>query len=498
MTKRIGIIGAGWTGVGCLVQLREAGYEVDVFEVHDDVGGTWHRDNNYAGLQIHAFAGQIEYADFPLPSNIDRDSRIPSDAVFSYLRSYAKSKSVYKHIRFRKKIVKIKFGSPTRSTYLIVRDLETGDEEEAKYDYVVFTPGYTQRDLPDFEGKDVFRGQVVHALAANAEFLREPIKENKNIVVVGGSKTAADFICYFDSKGYKVSWVYRLNYWFFHWDKLNTVQRKQVGLLRRLLRYIGFVLGTAGAMSKWPLLGFWTLRLWGLVHTFGEKHNDFERMRLGSLTAEEMKTLRRYAESYGRKGEIERLNETDVQLTDGRRIPADLVICCTGSTISLKAMPVIELDGEVLDLKEQREIYRHRVIPAIPTVVFTAFYPFSTGTVNGLSWGNWLKGYIGMNPSLDYLKANVTTRSTSIFSDGPILGGNSKGLVLQLGEEGFAAMLKSGELAKATLNQHRLGMVKGFFGEPLTFNFPLADEKEEMRINQEKNSREQTELSIKH
>ena len=47
---RIAIIGAGFSGMGAIIKLREAGYtDITCFEKAEELGGTW-RDNTYPGL----------------------------------------------------------------------------------------------------------------------------------------------------------------------------------------------------------------------------------------------------------------------------------------------------------------------------------------------------------------------------------------------------------------------------------------------------------------
>ena len=49
-TPRIAIVGAGLSGIGAVIALRQAGYtDLTVYEKADKIGGTW-RDNRYPGL----------------------------------------------------------------------------------------------------------------------------------------------------------------------------------------------------------------------------------------------------------------------------------------------------------------------------------------------------------------------------------------------------------------------------------------------------------------
>ena len=77
-SKKIAIIGAGWLGIGCLRILKDQGYDIDIYEKNDDIGGVWHPSNNYADLKIHQPASAVEYFDLPLPSHIDKSEKISS------------------------------------------------------------------------------------------------------------------------------------------------------------------------------------------------------------------------------------------------------------------------------------------------------------------------------------------------------------------------------------------------------------------------------------
>ena len=119
--KKIAIIGAGWTGLGCLRVLREY-HQVDVYEQKNDIGGTWHPDNCYSRLKIHTPAMTIEYSDFPFPRHIDRFERITSSQVFFYLRDYCTYHNLYQHIAFNHSAKKIFYNTLSRKSRILLTE----------------------------------------------------------------------------------------------------------------------------------------------------------------------------------------------------------------------------------------------------------------------------------------------------------------------------------------------------------------------------------------
>ena len=65
--QRIAIIGAGISGIGAVIKLREAGYtDLTVYEKADRIGGTW-RDNHYPGLSCDVPSYWYSYSFEPNP-----------------------------------------------------------------------------------------------------------------------------------------------------------------------------------------------------------------------------------------------------------------------------------------------------------------------------------------------------------------------------------------------------------------------------------------------
>ena len=92
----------------------------------------------------------------------------------------------------------------------------------------------------------------------------------------------------------------------------------------------------------------------------------------------QMRILKLYYQDNAIEAGIEKFVEDGIILKDGRKLLADVVICCTGSRASKVAID-LEIDNEVYIPDDIKEVYRSRVIPDIPNLIFTAYHQFSMG-----------------------------------------------------------------------------------------------------------------------
>src|ERR1051325_515295 len=94
----IAVIGAGFSGLGMAIRLREAGYEgFVVLERADDVGGTW-RDNTYPGCACDVPSHLYSFSFAPNPDWSHRFSRQPE--IWQYLKRCARDHDLLGRIRF--------------------------------------------------------------------------------------------------------------------------------------------------------------------------------------------------------------------------------------------------------------------------------------------------------------------------------------------------------------------------------------------------------------
>ena len=124
-TPRIAIVGAGLSGIGAVIALRQAGYtDLTVYEKADKIGGTW-RDNRYPGLSCDVPSYWYSYSFEPNPDWSYRFSYGPE--IFKYVEHVAKKYDVMSIVNINSPVTEMTYLGPngdsrqraTKSRFLI-------------------------------------------------------------------------------------------------------------------------------------------------------------------------------------------------------------------------------------------------------------------------------------------------------------------------------------------------------------------------------------------
>ncbi|CAN0881218.1 Probable flavin-containing monooxygenase 1 [Linum grandiflorum] len=208
-SSKIGIIGAGVSGIAAMKQL--AHYEPVVFEASNYLGGVW-KSCSYSSTKLQTPRKNYEFADFPWPNRDDPTS--PSYVeILDYLTSYAQRFDLLKYVHFNTKVVEIKyFGRQTTPSpeygdllpghpvwKVAVRTNDSESIQWYEFEMVVVCTGKFGdvakiREFPTNRGPEVFKGKVMHSMdycKLNKEEATELMK-GKNVAIVGFKKSALD------------------------------------------------------------------------------------------------------------------------------------------------------------------------------------------------------------------------------------------------------------------------------------------------------------------
>lgn len=157
----------------------------------------------------------LEYSDFPMEEkrfSVKEGEHIPGKVLHEYFHAYAENFGILEKTRFGAKVVSCELVE-CRTWVVTYAKNEEKDGEEAlqvsvKGRKLVLATGSTSQEyLPTFKGMERFKGQHFHS--KETSWRKGDMEKAKNIVVVGGSKSAADAVYMNASEGRHVDWVIR-------------------------------------------------------------------------------------------------------------------------------------------------------------------------------------------------------------------------------------------------------------------------------------------------
>jgi cation diffusion facilitator CzcD-associated flavoprotein CzcO len=180
---RIAIVGAGFSGLGMAMKLRQEG-ELDfvVLERASDIGGTW-RDNTYPGCRCDVPSHLYSFSFAPNPNWSSTFS--PQPEILDYLRDCADRYGVMPHIRFDCELVAADWDDDAQ-----LWRIETS-QGELTADVVIAAQGPLSDPItPDLPGLESFEGTTFHS----ARWDHEHELAGERVAVIGTGASAIQFV----------------------------------------------------------------------------------------------------------------------------------------------------------------------------------------------------------------------------------------------------------------------------------------------------------------
>ncbi|QIX53690.1 NAD(P)/FAD-dependent oxidoreductase [Rhodococcus sp. DMU1] len=181
------VIGAGFSGLRCMHELRSRGISTKILEKGTDVGGTWYW-NRYPGARTDSESWVYCYSfDKDLQQEWDWKERFPTQAeVQAYLGHVADRHDMRKDIEFGVMVEAAKFDEDSQ---LWTVTTSTGQTYTSRY--VVAATGQLGIQHFPFAGVENFQGQAYHS----SSWPKEPVDfTGKRVAVIGTGATGIQII----------------------------------------------------------------------------------------------------------------------------------------------------------------------------------------------------------------------------------------------------------------------------------------------------------------
>jgi cation diffusion facilitator CzcD-associated flavoprotein CzcO len=374
---RIGIVGAGFAGIGLAIQLKRAGFSNFVlFERAGGLGGTW-RDNTYPGAACDVPSHLYSFSFAP---KADWRSRYASQGeILGYLEEMVRRHDIAAHFRFGEAVARAAFDERT-ATWRV----ETSSGKTEVVD--VFLPAVGQLSLPSvppFAGLESFCGAHFHS----ARWDHSVDLKGTRIAVIGSAASAVQIVPELAKVAARVAVFQRSPNWliprldwpygpvrqalFRHLPGYRALTRASIYFFQEIL----FNALRTGSMCNRAMR---RLALW---HLSRQVHDPAVRAKLVpqyELGCKRVLISDNYYPCFNEEhvelitDPIDRFVPTGIQTVDGRCREFDIAVFATGFDVRNCLRPV-EIHGRRgLDLQRHwsngPEAYRGIAVPAFPNM----------------------------------------------------------------------------------------------------------------------------------
>lgn len=385
------IVGSGFGGLAAAIELKRNGlHDIVIYEKAGTVGGVW-RDNRYPGAACDVPSVIYSFSHALKP---DWSGVFGKQAeIQAYLEKVADEYDLHPHLQFNTEVTAATFDEGAGRWQV---DLSSGASVEA--DAVIMATGQLSRPkMPDVVGLEKFEGASFHS----AEWDHSVDLDGKRVIVVGSGASAIQIVPAIVDQVSELTVVQRSPNWVIRKSK------RQYGILAKLvltlfpfIRKLHHNALFLAYETRWPLV----LRSAKLMRVANEWYYK-QVIRKHLKTKDEIKAatpdytmlcnrLLLSNDWYPALGKpharlvgsaVREVVSDGVITTDGRHVPGDVIVWCTGFKASefLQPIKIIGRDGVHLHdrWRHGAEAYLGITVAGFPNM-FMLFGPNTNSITN--------------------------------------------------------------------------------------------------------------------
>lgn len=386
------IVGAGLSGIGVAVHLaRECPWlTIQLLEMRDEIGGTWDLFR-YPGLRSDSDMFTLGYDFKPW-----KGAKAIADGrdILSYIRETAAEFNVFERISFGSRVTKAVWNTEHAEWTVESVCTHSGIKQTRRCGFLFMCAGYYSYKSgyrPHFENEENFGGLIVHPQDWPADL----DYSGKRIAVIGSGATAVTLLPVLAAKASKVCMVQRSPGYVASVpsrDGVMDVARKilPAGLAYSLGRFKNILASALiFAFSKTFPQGMKKLLLKSVRNELGDRadiardwtphYNPWDERLCAAPDGDLFEALRSCRADVV-TGAIERFTLDGIRMTDGRDVPADIIVTATGLNMVFLGEIDVIVDGAVVRGGDKL-IYKGCMFDGVPNMAYAFGYTNSSWTL---------------------------------------------------------------------------------------------------------------------
>ena len=378
----VAIVGAGISGISMAAHMKVMcpGTSFTLIERRAEIGGTWDLFR-YPGVRSDSDMHSLGFRFEPW---VHEKAIADGEAILEYLNRVVREHGIERHIRFGSKVVAADWRAGDGQWHLTLEDGQGWHELTARFLYLA--SGYYDYDNPhdaQLPGLERFGGTVVHPQF----WPRDLDYSGKQVVVIGSGATAVTIVPAMAGEARHVTMLQRTPTWMAARPSrdafANRLRRWLPGWLAHwLTRQKNIRMGHyffKKARSEPEAVGaYLTGKLReGLGEAYCEEHFQPPygpwQQRLCLVPDDDFFEALKSGKASIATGHIETFEPDGVRLTDGRLVPADLVVTATGLRLTIGGKIAVSIDGRPIDWTEHW-FYRGCMFSNVPNLAVVFGY----------------------------------------------------------------------------------------------------------------------------
>jgi dimethylaniline monooxygenase (N-oxide forming) len=208
--KRVVIIGAGWYGLAAAGTYRQINPTANIIIIDENstIGGTWSEDRIYPTLVADSPCNGFEFSDLSMTESlgIPAWADIRGHDVYRYLQTWAAKHDLMRLCKFNTKVVEV---SRTNGLWIIsATGKDNPTEETILCEKLIVASGLSSK--PNIPTMPInFNGMTLHSKQLGKNLLALVHDTCRQVIVVGGHKSAVEIVQICAFAGKKVTWLIR-------------------------------------------------------------------------------------------------------------------------------------------------------------------------------------------------------------------------------------------------------------------------------------------------